>query len=328
MENIINIVVSILAFIAVVLMIEGFYLLWRAIHEEGDAKIQKRLRTLSAGGDHGKEILDLIKNRALSSVPILNRVLMTIPRAHAIDRLLGQAGTRLTVTKLIGLQILLSVLIVLALLKLTPVHTALAVIIAITTGFAAPYIYILRLRKKRQLRFTEQLPDALDYIARSLRAGNPFSASLKSVAGELGDPIGKEFGITFDEMNYGLEIEDALYNLGNRVGCDELHYFITAVLIQRTTGGNLADVLNKISAVMRERARTLREIIIQAAEMRLSARILIALPFIVAGAITIFNPGYLETLFEEPMGRTIIGVQILLMAIGYIVIRRMINFRI
>jgi tight adherence protein B len=144
----------------------------------------------------------------------------------------------------------------------------------------------------------------------------------------MADPVGPAFGATFDEMNYGLELEDALYNLGDRVGSEEVQYFITAVLIQRTTGGNLADVLNRIAAVMRERARTYREVIIQASEMRLSARVLIALPFVVAGAVSIFNPSYLATLLDEPVGRIIIGVQIVLMIIGYLIIRRMINFRI
>jgi len=142
------------------------------------------------------------------------------------------------------------------------------------------------------------------------------------------DPIGKEFSITFDEMNYGLPMDDALRNLGERTGSEEIHYFITAVIIQRQTGGNLADVLNRIAEVMRSRARTFREINIQAAEMKLSAHVLIGLPFFVAGALSIMNPTYLLVLFAEPAGRVVIGAQLLLMLIGYLVVRRMINFRV
>ncbi|MGD8999959.1 MAG: type II secretion system F family protein [Granulosicoccaceae bacterium] len=322
------IIVSVLAFLAVVLLLEGFYLLWRALHVEGSQKISRRLRALSAGGSHGKEVFDLLRHRELSSVPLLNRWLSTIPRAHAIDRALEQAGIHLTVTRFVGIQLFLALVIAIALSFLSPLPILVCIVIGLIVGISLPYFYIIYRRKKRMRRFDEQLPDALDYIARSLRAGNPFSAALKSVSVEMADPIGTAFGQTFDEMNYGLELEDALYNLGDRVGSEEVQYFITAVLVQRTTGGNLAEVLNRIASVMRERARTFREVIIQASEMRLSARILIALPFVVAGAVSIFNPGYLASLLDEPLGRIIIGIQIVLMVVGYLVIRRMINFRI
>jgi tight adherence protein B len=328
MENLAVIIVYAFAFLAVVLLLEGIYLLWRAIHVEGAQKINQRLRTLSAGGSHGKEVLELVRNRELSSVPLLNRWLTAIPRAHAIDRALEQAGMHLTVTRFVGLQLLLALVVVIALNFSSPLPILVCIVIGLVVGISVPYFYIIYRRKKRMRRFDEQLPDALDYIARSLRAGNPFSAALKSVSVEMNDPIGAAFGQTFDEMNYGLELEDALYNLGDRVGSEEVQYFITAVLVQRTTGGNLAEVLNRIASVMRERARTFREVIIQASEMRLSARILIALPFVVAGAVSIFNPSYLASLLEEEVGRTLIVVQIALMIIGYLVIRRMINFRI
>lgn len=301
---------------------------WRGFHEEGAQKISQRLRALSAGGAHGKEVLDLLRHRELSSIPFMNRWLSAIPRAHAIDRVLEQAGTRMTVTRFLVLQIFLSLLFGVVLFFLIHIHILVIIIISLAAGISLPYLYMIYLRSKRLQRFDEQLPDALDYIARSLRAGNPFSAAMKSVSVEMPDPLGTAFGEAFDEMNYGLELDDALYNLGARIGSEEIQYFITAVLIQRTTGGNLADVLNKIASVMRERARAFREVIIQASEMRLSARILIALPFIVAAAVSIFNPSYLATLIDEPLGRIIIGIQIALMIIGYLIIRRMINFRI
>ena len=328
MEIFITILAYVLAFLAVVLLLVGIYIFWRGFQEEGAQKIGRRLRALSAGGGHGKEAFDLLRHRELSSVPLLNSWLNAIPRAHAIDRVLEQAGTSLTVTRFVGLQFLLSLLIGIVLSYLASLHSLITIIISLSAGITLPYLYMLRRKQKRLERFDEQLPDALDYIARSLRAGNPFSAAMKSVSVEIPDPLGTIFGELFDEMNYGLELEDALYNLGDRVGSEEVQYFITAVLIQKTTGGNLADVLNRIASVMRERERTYREVIIQASEMRLSARILIALPFVVAGAVSIFNPSYLATLIDEPLGRMIIGIQIILMVIGYLIIRRMINFRI
>jgi tight adherence protein B len=322
-------VISFLVFIAMVVLVEGVYLLWRGVHEEGVLKINRRLKMLSAGGAHGQEVLqELLRTKSFSDLPWLNRILMKVPRLHALDRTLEQAAVRISVGRFLLLQVGLAILITAILLWTGKLHIVICTIIGITLGFVIPTLYVYGKRDKRRKDFARQLPEALDFIARSMRAGNPFSASLKSVAKEMPDPIGTEFGITFDEMNYGLELDDALHNLGNRTGSDEMHFFITAVLIQRTTGGNLADVLNKIAAVMRARARTVREIMILSAEMRLSARVLIALPFVVAGALTLLNPGYLTVLFKSPVGQVIIGIQLLLMLFGYLVIRRMVNFRI
>ena len=183
-------------------------------------------------------------------------------------------------------------------------------------------------RTKRNQAFLKQLPDALDFIARSLRAGNPFSASLKSVASEMPDPTGTEFGITFEELNYGLEFEEAMKNLAHRTGSDEMNYFVTAVLIQRTTGGNLADMLNRLAAIMRSRASTYREINILAAEMKISANVLVLLPFFVGLVLLIASPGYLNILFDTTVGNFLILGQLLLMAVGYYIIRKMISFRV
>lgn len=322
-------VVSFLVFIAVVILVEGVYLLWRGVHEEGVIKINRRLKMLSAGGAHGQEVLkELLRTKRFSDVPWLNRMLMKVPRLHALDRSLEQAAIKISVGRFLLLQVALGAILSALLIYSGKLHYLICIIIGMPLGFLIPSLYVLKKRDKRRKDFARQLPEALDFIARSMRAGNPFSASLKAVAKEMPDPIGTEFGITFDEMNYGLELEDALHNLGNRTGSEEMHFFITAVLIQRTTGGNLADVLNKIAAVMRARARTVREIMILSAEMRLSARVLIALPFVVAGALTLLNPSYLTVLFKNPIGQIIIGIQLLLMLFGYLVIRRMVNFRI
>ncbi|TQV63305.1 MAG: type II secretion system F family protein [Halothiobacillaceae bacterium] len=329
MDSSLVILVSILAFLAVVILVEGLYLLTRSVHEEGAARVQRRLRHLSAGGAHGKDVArHILKGHELSDAPALNRLLVIVPRVHAVDRMLEQSGLDLTVTRYIGIQVLLSLAFFAAALALLHLPAILAALAGLVAGFLLPHLYVTNRQRKRREKLTEQLPDTLDFIARSLRAGNPFSASLKAVSEEMPDPIGKEFSITFDEMNYGLPMDDALRNLGERTGSEEIHYFITAVIIQRQTGGNLADVLNRIAEVMRSRARTFREINIQAAEMKLSAHVLIGLPFFVAGALSIMNPTYLLVLFAEPGGRVVIGAQLLLMLIGYLVVRRMINFRV
>lgn len=320
--------ISFLTFIAVIILIEGSYLLLRGIREEGAVKMNKRLKLLSAGGAHGKEVLNLLRREELSSNEIVNRLFLKIPRIKLIDRTLEQAGLTISISSYLLVQLSLIVASILIFTYGLNFHFLIGLFLGIPVGIFLPSIYVSIKRKDRLDKFTGQLPDTLDYIARSLRAGNPFSATLKGVADEMADPTGSEFGITFDEMNYGLELEDALQNLGRRSGSDEMNMFITSVLIQRTTGGNLADVLNRIATVMRARAGVIRDVAILSAEMRVSSYVLIGLPFFVAGAISIFNPGYLTVLFDNTVGQIVILIQLVLMMIGYFIMRRMINFHV
>lgn len=321
-------IIAFLVFIALVGVIEAAYIFWRSLNVAEAVKINRRIKAMSAGGAHGKEVLQLLRKDELSSIPWLNRVLSAFPRFHSLDRLIQQSGVNITLMKFMGVQFLLGAVVFVLFALLLKVMFVVALFMAAIVGISIPYLYITRKRLARHERFTQQLPDALDYIARSMRAGNPFLASLKTAAKELPDPTGTEFGITFDEMNYGLELDDALYNLGERSGSEEMRFFITAVLIQKTTGGNLADVLNRIASVMRLRAITYRDIRILAAEMKYSANVLIGLPFFVAAALSVLNPSYLPVLFQYDIGLIIIGLQLFFMLLGYIVIQRMINFRI
>jgi tight adherence protein B len=321
-------VLSFLVFLAAVGIVEALYLIWQSMKVGEALKINRRIKTLSAGGAHGKEVLQLLRSEQLSSIPWLDRILTAFPRFHALDRLLQQSGVDLSLMKFIGIQLVLAASVLLVLWQVFGTLFFVALLIALVVGFSIPYLFVTRKRMARHERFTQQLPDALDYLARSMRAGNPFLASLRSASRELPVPTGTEFGITFDEVNYGLELDDALYNLGDRSGSEEMRFFITAVLIQKTTGGNLADVLTRIAAVMRSRAILHRDVRILAAEMKLSANVLIALPFFVAAALAVVNPDYFPILFEHDIGLILIGGQLIFMLIGYIIIQRMINFRI
>lgn len=321
-------IVSFLAFLAGLGIVQALYLFWRSLNVEEAVKINRRIKALSAGGAHGKEVLQTIRKKQLSSIPLIDRILIAVPRFHALDRLLEQSGVNLTLMRFMAIQAGLAFVVFIVLLLLFNLHIIVTLGMALLVGITIPYMYITKKRIARQTKFTEQLPDALDYLARSMRAGNPFMASLKAGSTEMPSPTGDEFGITFDEMNYGLDTEDALYNLGERTGGEEMHFFITAVLIQKSTGGNLADVLNRIASVMRARAVTYRDIKILSAEMRYSAKVLIGLPFIVAGALSITNPTYLLVLFESELGLMIIALQLMFMVVGYFVIHKMVNFRV
>ncbi|MED5388287.1 MAG: type II secretion system F family protein [Pseudomonadota bacterium] len=326
--NEITIVISLIAFLAVVGLIEGFYLLYRSMNVERTQAVSKRLRSLSASGLSNEEALSLLRRRTLSDIPLFNRILAAFPRSHSLDRMLVQSGVDITVSRYLLIQLSLSVITFLVLWVLLSVFWFLALPIALLVGFYVPFSYVKSKKRERAKHISEQLPEAMDFLARSMRAGNPFSAAIKQASQEMSDPIAPEFATTFDELNFGMDLEDSLRHLAQRSSSEEMRYFITAVLIQKSTGGNLAEVLNRLSAVMRARARTFREIRVLAAEMKFSANILIALPFVVAGALLLLNPTYLYTLVETTMGYFVIGAQLALMLMGYIIIHRMINFRV
>ena len=320
--------ISFVAFVTALALVQGLFMLWQSLNVERTVRVNRRLRSLSAGGVNREQALDLLRQRSFSDMPWLNRLLLRIPRMHVVDRMLEQAGMDMTVSRYMLIQFILSMILVVILLLFTPGNPFVVVPVALIAGFFIPYLFVMRKRRQRLDLLSSQLPDAMDFLARSMRAGNPFSASLRNAGEQLHEPIASEFRTTFEEMNFGLDVERAMMNLGERVGNEELQYFITAVLIQRTTGGNLAEVLNRIAAVMRSRETTRREVRILAAEMKYSANVLIGLPFFVAAAMTIMNPTYLGVLFESELGLVIIGVQLFLMAVGYAVVQKMVDIRI
>lgn len=321
--------ISFAAFLGALAAVQGFYMLYQGLNVEKTTRVNRRLKALEqANLAKGGKSISVLRERQFSDVPWVNRIMVKIPRLHVVDHMLEQSGLDLTVSRYVLIQVILSLLALILFLLLTPGKLIVVIPVAVIIGFMIPHLFVTSKRAQRVALFSQQLPDALDYIARSLRAGNPFTASLKSASEELPEPIGSEFRTTFEEMNFGLDLEEALHNLGERTGSEELRYFITSVLIQRTTGGNLAEVLNRISAVMRSRAATLREIQVLAAEMKLSANVLIALPLFVAAALAILNPSYLAILFQSELGLVVIGAQLLFMAIGYMVVQKMINFRV
>lgn len=319
--------ISALGFLAIITLIEGGYLLWRSLNIPVALRVSRRLHQLSAAGGGSRESLSILRGDNLSDIPLVSKVLMYIPRVRRIDGLLEQSGSGMTVARFLLIQSGLVFGLGLVLL-LAGVSAWLAVPLALVVGVSLPTIWFTRRRDQRRGKFTEQLPDTLDYLARSLRAGNPLVASFKSVAENMPEPSASEFALTFNELNYGVDLNDAMDHLARRTGSEEIRYFVTAVLIQRSTGGNLAEILTRLSAVMRSRSNTYREVQILAAEMRYSANVLIALPFIVAFAISLISPGYLSVLFETEFGLMIVGLQLVLMGVGYGIVRHMVNFRV
>ena len=177
-------------------------------------------------------------------------------------------------------------------------------------------------------KFQAQLPEALDLMARSLRAGHAFSTGMKLAADEFDDPLGTEFNITLDEINFGLGVPEALKNLVNRVDCQDLNFFVVAVILQRETGGNLAEIMENIAHLIRERFKLYGKVKTLAAEGKLSMIILIALPFCIIGALLFVNPKYIMTLFTEYAGRIMIAGALFMMVIGAFVMSRIVKIEV
>jgi len=324
MEIQMEVIIPICIFITVVLLFEGLNSLYRSIHTLERSIVKKRLKKLTV--EHVTQDVDLVRNRALSSIPFLDRVLSKLSLAKEIDNLLREANVRYHASVFIMFSCLLTFLTLFVGMSL--MHSFIpSALLAFFAGLI-PYFILKFLKKKRLLEFERQLPDALDLIARSLKAGHSFAAGLKMTAEESRDPISSEFSKTLDEHNFGLSLADALKNLVTRVDCPDLKFFAVSVIIQRDTGGNLAEILENISHIVRERFKLQGHVRTLSAEGKLSAIVLLVLPFLVASAIYFVNPEYMSLLYTDPIGRILLTTGLMAMTVGTLVIRRMVNFKV
>ena len=311
-------------FLAVVLFLEGVYLAWNAYRGPEAKRIQERLQAVSAGWTGAETAL--LKQRLLSNSPALERFLLEVPRIHTLDRLLQQSGMSLMVTHFLGYTAMAAMggMASAALLGL-PFSVML---LCAVTGSALPFFFVLSAKRKRLEKIERQLPEAIDLMARALKAGHAFSGALQMVSTDGPEPASGEFRLTFDEINFGVSVQDALMNLATRVPITDLRYFVIAVLIQRESGGNLAELLDKISGLIRDRLNLLGRIRVLSAEGRMSAWILSCLPFATALMINWVNPGFLTVLWTDPAGLMMIGAALGMMVIGIFAMSRIIKIRV
>jgi len=321
-----EILIGIGIFILTVFIIEGLYFVFRTIRRPEKKLIQRRLRTLSSGGYETDESIGILRRRMLSEVPWLNQLLLRFQWTDKMHRLLEQANTRHTLGVFVLLSILLAFIGFIASSWLT-LNYLIKIPVTIILGLI-PFFYIYLKKKQRMEKFQKQLPEALDLVARGLKAGHAFSGGLKLVAEEMGDPIGTEFEKTLDQTNFGVGIAEALKALSNRVDCPDLKFFVIAVILQRETGGNLAEILENISYLIRERFKLHGRVRALSAEGRLSATILIILPFFIAFVISIINPNYLRILITDPIGNILIFVAMAMMIVGFLIMKRMIDIKV
>lgn len=317
---------TVLVFVSVLLLLEGLYLLWHAKHGPQARQMQRRLRALSEQG--GDEVQSrLFKHRRHDELTRMERLAMALGGGQRLEHLIHQAGKSWS-----PVQLLLSC-VALGLLGLVAASAfgRLPLLPAIAAGLgcaAFPFIYLTHLQRKRLAQFEQQLPEALDLIGRALRAGHSFGTGVQMVSEEMNDPVAGEFRIVSEEVNFGVSLQQALSNLGERVPLTDLRYFVVAVLIQRDSGGNLTEVLGNLSRLVRERHKLLARVRVLSAEGRLSGWILALMPFALALLLHTFNPEFMRPLWTDPIGQTVVKTMLVLMLIGAVLLRAIVRIRV
>ncbi len=290
-----------------------------------DDRISQLLAPETAAAE-GPEGGDLVKSKHEGPLPVLDRIAGDTARGSALAAWVEQSGLRLSLSALLliacGFAVLFGLVFAMAL------HGPVGWVLGGIIGFLAPFGYV-RLKRTRRLRtFEETFPEALDLMARALKAGHAFATGLKMVADEMQDPIGPEFRKTFDEQNFGLPLKDALLNLTLRVPLLDVRFFSTAVLIQRETGGNLSEILENLAHVVRERFKILRQVRVYTAHGRLTGYVLLALPAFLAVALMFINPEHMQLLFRERIGHMLLAAAVVMQIVGYVWIRQVVKIEV
>ena len=315
--------IALATFVCILVAICGAY--WAFVvrpETQAHAMLHDRLKT----GTHKARAIrhSILKDaKRLSAVGPLNAVLGRASRVVGpLQRLIDQSGVRITVGRLIltcGCVLLLTLLLV---TKLTT-QPLIGLAIGAVAGLL-PYAYLLRARTKRMLEFEEHFPEAIDLIARALRAGHAFPTGLGMVADEVPDPVGGEFRTVYDQQNFGVPMPDALRSFAQRVPVLDARFFVTAVLTQREAGGNLAEVLDNLAAVIRERFKVKRQVRVISAHGRMTGWVLAGLPPALALAFLLTTPNHMQTLINDPLGVYMIVGAVIAQVLGTFIIRKIV----
>jgi tight adherence protein B len=290
-------------------------------------KLEGRLLELSQPPEDPKEQGKLlVKVQHSGPMPAIDRILGGTTRGSALGRWIDQSGMQASIS---GVLLIASGLALLTgFLAFAFTHIGWMVPVAAAIGFSVPFI-VLKVKRGRRMRaFEEQFPEGLDLISRALKAGHAFATGLKMVAEEMQDPVGTEFRKTFDEQNFGLPMKDALDNLTFRMPLLDVRFFATAVLIQRETGGNLSEILENLSNVVRERFKILRQVRVYTAHGRFTGYILLALPAVLGIALSFINPDHMNMLFRERMGQMMLMGALVMQIIGFVWIKQVIKIEV
>ena len=315
----------------IMVVIAVFLLVWNLMTpvfgEERKAakRLKQRLKRV-ATQEKRASAAAMLRDKYLRNLSPFEQKLESLPGMENLALLIEQSGRQAPAHRLILLCAALGVSAGLVVWYLTG-----NLLIGLAAAPVVAFIPIIRVkldRAKRLARFEEQLPEAMDVMVRALKAGHPFTETLRLVAEEMDQPISTEFGITFADINYGLDVKQAFFNLLERVPNMTLMTVVTAVVVQRETGGNLAETLSNISSVVRGRFRFNRRVKTLSAEGRMSAWVLVLIPFVLFVGLMVTTPNYLPILVEEPLGVKIIAVAFTLVVIGIFWLRKIIRINV
>src|SRR3954464_7348366 len=291
-------------------------------------RLERRLSDVSAPAAAATPGSDdtVVKSTVSGPLPAMDRLMAQTGAGLSLSRLIEQSGAKTTPSALL-LSCALAALLVGFLVWVFFPQPFPAPIAAVFAG-CLPMMWLVRRRSVRLKRFEEQFPEALDLLSRAIRAGHALQTAMGMVADELPDPVGPEFRKTFDQQNFGLPLRDALNGLSERLNILDVRFFVTAVLIQRDTGGNLAEILDNLGHVVRERFKIRRQVRIHTAHGRFTGYVLLALPAALAVALSFINPEHMNLLFRERMGQTMLIGAIVMQTIGFIWIRQVIKIEV
>jgi len=273
-----------------------------------------------------EEELALLRDEQLSQIPALDTLLRRSARVSDLQKLLAQAGMAMRAGNFLGLSALTGVaaaVVGYGLSKRVEIGW-----VALLVGFILPYSYATYRRNKRFEKFEELFPEAIDTLARAVRAGHAFTTALEMITNEVAEPIAGEFRQLYEEQKFGMPVRDALLNLTERVPLVDVKFFVTAVMLQRETGGNLAEILDNLSYVIRERFKIQRQVRVYTAQGRLTMALLMGMPPIIVTVMMLLNPSFIRPLFSDPIGHTLLVLGITLQTIGYFVIRKIIRIQV
>jgi tight adherence protein B len=271
--------------------------------------------------------LKLIRDEMYSSVPLFNRLLMRLSWSGKLQGYIHQAGMVTRPAKIILWSAVLGAGAYLLFARILSHYVLLAIIAGILATMLP--ISVLWFRRRRRLRqFEERFPETLDLLGRAVRTGHAFTTGLEMVAKESPEPVAGEFRKTFEEQNFGLPLRDALINMTERVPLVDVRFFVTALLVQKETGGNLAEILDELSRVIRDRFRIYREVQVKTAQGRLTAMILVSLPLAMMAVLEAFNPAYMRGLFDDPLGPTILGIAAALQVVGSLMLWKIVHIEV
>ena len=319
--------ISFLVFLFALFLVLGAYLLATHGTDAKRARLQQRLAEALLHSAHAEDIeVVLARSELMSEIPWLNRSLIRVQAAFKLKRMLDQADLHITPSRLVMFSAMAGMLAALAAAVLS--ISIFLILGAALVAAAIPFIHVWWMRKKRFDRFLEHLPDALDLMSRALSAGHGFAEAMHMVSAEMPEPIATEFRKTYEEQNLGLSLKLALENLVDRIPLLDLRMCITAVLIKRETGGNLAEIIEKVAYTIRERFRIMGDLKTLTTSSRMSAWLLCGLPIGVTLVITAMNPEYMSILWNDYRGHYLIMAALFLQITGMLIVRKILRIKI